>query len=215
MPTRSRTKVWIILLVILAVVGLTVSFFLDEPFARLVHEHPDARLRTAGRFISRYGDWPEHALLGVILWSIAYVRRSPRWQRIVLTMIGASVFAGLTANAVRIATGRPRPSAHLTDGWYGPHFDYKHNAFPSGHTAASTAFFSVLLLVEWRLGIIALIIPFSVGLARIYVDAHHFSDIAASGIIGIASAYIAARIFAGVATQHSSMCNTWRPVQGK
>jgi membrane-associated phospholipid phosphatase len=178
----------------LAAVLLVASFSLDDSVARLVNDHPDSRVRSAGRLISHYGDWSQHALFGAILWIIAYLRHSPRWRRIVLMMIVASTIGGLLADVLRGVTGRPRPSTQKPDGWYGPHIDYKYNAFPSGHTAASTAFFGAVLFVEWPVGVIVLIIPIAVGWARIYVGAHHFSDIVASAIIGAVSAYVAWRL---------------------
>ena len=177
-----------------AAVLLIASFYFDASVGHFVSDHQSSRLRNVGRLISHYGDWPQHALLGAILWIIAYVLRSRRWQRIVVMMLVASVMGGLTADIVRGVTGRPRPSTHVSDGWYGPHLDYKYNAFPSGHAAASTAFFGVLLFVEWPIGVVALLIPIAVGWARIYIGAHHFSDVVASAIVGILSAYLAQRI---------------------
>lgn len=192
--SASRRRLLWIVLAIAAAPVLIASFYFDDSVARLVNDHPNPHLRTAGRLISRYGDWPEHALLGVILWLFAWRRKNRRWQRIVLMMILASILGGLSADVVRAATGRPRPSTHVPDGWYGPHLDYKYNAFPSGHTAASTAFFGVLLFVEWPIGALALLVPMAVGVARLVVGAHHFSDVVASVMVGIAAAYLAERI---------------------
>lgn len=191
---RTRATLRWVIMAIVAALLLIGSFYFDDSVVRLVNEHPNARLKAAGGFVSHYGDWPEHAGLGVALWLLAWLLKSRRWQRIVLMMILASVLGGLTADVVRGATGRPRPSTHVPDGWYGLHLDYKYNAFPSGHTAASTAFFGVLLFVEWPIGALVLIFPIAVGIARLVVNAHHFSDIIGSAIIGVVAAYAATRI---------------------
>lgn len=166
-----------------------------------MNDHSNAHLKAFGRFVSHYGDWPEHAILGGILWAIAYALQSRRWRRIALMMLIASAVAGLSADAIRFAAGRPRPSTHIVDGWYGPHTDYNHSSFPSGHTSASAGFFLVLAFVEWPVGALAVVFPILVGLARILVGAHHFSDIIASFIIGIFCAYLVQRFFSMRATR--------------
>jgi membrane-associated phospholipid phosphatase len=202
----SRRQLRWIIFAVASMLVLIASFYFDDSVARLVKDQTGPRLRAAGRFVSHYGDWPEHAALGGILWLVAYMRKSRRWQRVVLMMILASVLGGLSADVVRAATGRPRPSTHLADGWYGPHLDYKYNAFPSGHAAASTAFFGVLLFVEWPIGAIALIFPFGVGIARLVVNAHHFSDIIGSAIVGVVAAYAATRILRPRSPQAMNDC---------
>lgn len=189
-PSRLGYRISWLVFGVVATVVLIASFYLDDAVARLVEEHSEGGLRTAGGFVSHYGDWPEHMLLGSVLWILAYFLRSRRWQRIILMMILASILGGLTADVVRGVTGRPRPSTQVADGWYGPHLDYKYNAFPSGHAAASTAFFAVLLFVEGPIGAVALIIPLAVATARILVDAHHFSDIVGSVIVGVVAAML-------------------------
>ena len=112
---RSADR-WLIFGIIAALLCI-VSFHFDDFVIRLVNDHPNARLKAFGRFVSHYGDWPEHAVLGGILWAIAYLLHSRRWQRIALLMLIASAGAGLSTDAIRFATGRPRPSTHIVDGW--------------------------------------------------------------------------------------------------
>lgn len=156
----------------LAVVGaaallLAGSFYLDDSVIRFGNDHPSASLKAFGRVVSHYGDWPEHIALGGIVWTAGWIRRRRSWQRIALMMISACALAGLSSDAVRFATGRPRPSTHIADGWYGPHTDYAHSSFPSGHTSASAGFFLVLAFVKRPIGAVAVVFPLLVGLARI------------------------------------------------
>ncbi len=199
----KRNRVWWRWLIfgIIAALLLIVSFHFDDFVIRLVNDHSNVHLKAFGRFVSHYGDWPEHAALGGVLWAMACLLHSRRWQRIALMMLIASAVAGLSTDAIRFATGRPRPSTHIVDGWYGPHTDYNHSSFPSGHTSASAGFFLVLAFVEWPVGALAVVFPIAVGLARILVGAHHFSDIVASFITGIFCAYLVQRYFSVRATR--------------
>ena len=70
----------------------------------------------------------------------------------------------------------------------------KYHAFPSGHTAASTAFFAVLLFVHWRIGLACLPIPILIGFSRMYVAAHYLSDVLCAMILGVICAFLVARL---------------------
>ena len=61
------------------------------------------------RNVSRYGDWPEHVIAGLLLIAVAWLRGSKRWMQIGLTMMIACALAGITARGMKIATGRARP----------------------------------------------------------------------------------------------------------
>lgn len=137
---------------------------------------------------SRYGDWPEHIALGVILFTLAWTRGSKSWMRVFAAMIVACALAGAAARVVKISTGRARPSVQTEEAWSGPQLSSKHNAFPSGHTAASTAFFATLILVGWRIGTPLLAVPLLIAFSRMYVTAHYLSDVVAGALIGVVAA---------------------------
>jgi membrane-associated phospholipid phosphatase len=69
--------------------------------------------------------------------------------------------------------------------WEGPRFSSKFHAFPSGHVAASTAFFAVLFFANWRTGLACLPIPLLIGFSRMYVAAHYLSDVVFAAVLGI------------------------------
>ena len=116
-------------------------------------EHSNRTAKQFMRNVSRYGDWPEHVLAGLFLVAIAWWRGSKRWVRIGLTMILACALAGIAARGLKITTGRARPSVKQELGWNGPRLSPKYNSFPSGHTAATTAFFGVLFFANRRLAL--------------------------------------------------------------
>ena len=121
------------------------------------------------RGVSQLGDWPAHVSLGLVLLVLAYWRRSKKWMRIAAAMILACALAGAVARVVKISTGRARPSVQTEAAWSGPSFKARYNAFPSGHTAASTAFFATLALASWRIGVPFLAIPLLIAFSRMYV----------------------------------------------
>ena len=145
------------------------------------------------RMVSQYGDWSEHIALGLVLCGIAYWRGSKRWMRIFAAMILACALAGVSARVVKIATGRARPNVQTEAGWNGPRLSARYNAFPSGHTAASTAFFATLAFVSWRIGIGLLAIPMLIAFSRMYLAAHHLSDVVAAALIGVVAAFCVVR----------------------
>jgi membrane-associated phospholipid phosphatase len=146
------------------------------------------------RRVSRFGDWPEHAALGIILAAIAWWRGNKKWTRIFLAMLVACTLAGAAARVIKIATGRARPSVRTEDVWNGPRLVEKYESFPSGHTASSTAFFAVLLFVNWRIGLACLPIPLLIAFSRMYVGAHYLSDVVFAAILAVVCAAIVARM---------------------
>jgi membrane-associated phospholipid phosphatase len=181
---------WWLLVFLGAAVLLVVSFYLDPGVQAWMTNHHDLGARSVMQAVSRYGDWPEHILLGLMLVGIAYWRGKKRWVRIFAAMILACALAGVSARAVKITAGRSRPNVQTEAGWNGPRLSARYNAFPSGHTAASTAFFATLAFASWRIGLGFLAIPLLVAFSRMYVAAHFLSDVVCAAIIGAVTAYV-------------------------
>lgn len=188
---RWRT-VWIFLIV--AAFVLAISFWLDPSVAQWVKAHRYRSANQIARWLSHYGDWPEHIALGLLLLFGALLFRSKKWARIFLAMLIACALAGLTARAIKAVSGRARPKFQTELKWSGPKVEAHYNSFPSGHTAASTAFFVVLALASWRIGGPLLIVPLLIASARVYVAAHYLSDVAFAAILGIVSAVLTIRL---------------------
>jgi undecaprenyl-diphosphatase len=186
---------WWYLFFFAAGLALLASFYLDPQALGWIAQHQHAGARNFLRAVSKFGDWPEHIALGFILLGLAWWRGSKRWMRIVTAMILACALAGVAARVVKISTGRPRPAAEteMSATWNGPSLKARYNAFPSGHTAASTAFFATLALASWRIGAGCLVIPLLIGFSRMYVAAHHLSDVVAGAVLGLLAAYFIVR----------------------
>jgi len=190
--TRVRsTKIWIAL-VVLAVIALVAAFFLDQSAAAWITAHSSLELKRVMRIVSRVGDWPAHVIAGLIGIAIAFAVGSKAWMRIFLAMIIALALAGITTRAIKIATGRARPSVKTEAHWNGPQFSSKYHAFPSGHTASSTAFFVALFLARKKQGAPLLLIPILIALSRMIAGAHYLSDVTFAAILGVICAVFVA-----------------------
>ncbi len=193
-------------LILLVVAGglITLSFSADDWVQRQVfaanqgHWSHDPIAAT----FSKYGDWPELMVVGVLGVFLARRLRNVRWQSILLMAMIASTLAGMTVNASRLTTGRTRPRAAVEQGWYGPHHDGKwligqadFNSFPSGHTATAVGFAGVILFAAPAWGIPAMILALAVALSRILLGAHHPSDVVAAAVLAVAIAWWVVQFF--------------------
>jgi membrane-associated phospholipid phosphatase len=147
-------------------------------------------MRDLMRNVSRFGDWPEHFLIGLALFSFARWRGSKKWARILLSMLIALAIAGLVGRAIKVTTGRARPSVKAEQAWNGPNWNSKYHSFPSGHVDASVGFFSVLLLARRRVGLACLPIPILIGFSRMYLGAHYLSDVVCAALLGFFVAFL-------------------------
>jgi membrane-associated phospholipid phosphatase len=184
---------WWFLLFAGAVLLLLAGFYLDAVAHAWMLQHQNAGARKFMQAVSRFGDWPEHIAVGLVLLGLAWWRGSKRWMRIFAAMILACALAGVAARVVKISTGRARPNVQSEAEWQGPKLSPRYNAFPSGHTAASTAFFAALAFALWRIGLGLMAIPLLIAFSRMYIAAHHLSDVVAAALIGAFAAYFVAR----------------------
>ena len=192
---------WLIGIVI-AVIVIIVAFYFDDAMRNLIAQHQSRAAKNFMRHVSRLGDWTEHFALGAALAVIAWWRGNKKWTRVFISMLLALALAGAAARVIKIATGRTRPSVkiesqHLASqgaGWNGPRASERFHAFPSGHTAASMAFFAVLLFANWRIGLACLPIPMLIGFSRMYLGAHYLSDVVSAALLGFLCAFLAVRL---------------------
>jgi membrane-associated phospholipid phosphatase len=184
---------WWFLFSFAAGLALLASFYFDASAQAWIAQHQSVEMKNFMRSVSWLGDWPAHMMLGLTFLTLAYWRRNQRWMRILAAMILAFALAGAAARVIKISTGRARPDIQTEAGWNGPRFSSRYNAFPSGHTATSTAFFATLAFASWRIGLAFLVVPLLIALSRMYVGAHHLSDVVGAALIGIVIAYVVVR----------------------
>src|SRR5438094_8330375 len=110
-----------------------------------------------------------------------------------LSMLIALAIAGVVGRGIQIATARARPSVRTEEVWN--RFSSKYHAFPSGHVAASMAFFGVLFFVNRRVAVACLPLPILIGFSRRHIGAHYLSDVVCAAILGIIAAAFVWRVF--------------------
>ena len=174
-------------------VALVCAFWIDDSLLDFIKHHRNRATWVAMRRTSRWGDWPAHFVAGIILLVGAWFRGSNRWARIFLCMLLACALAGVSTRVIKVAVGRARPAMAATEGWRGPTFYSRSQAFPSGHTASSVAFFAVLFFANRRLALICSPIPLVIATSRVYTGQHYLSDIIAAAALGVLCAYLVKR----------------------
>jgi undecaprenyl-diphosphatase len=191
---RAAVFYWLIGIAI-AAIAIGAAFYLDDTVWHFIMQHQSRAVRSFMHNVSRFGDWPSHVALGLLFLGIAWSRGSEKWTRIFLSMLLAMVIAGIAGHVIKRTVPRARPSVKSELRWGGPRFSTKYHAFPSGHVAASTAFFGVLIFARRRIGVACLPIPILIGFSRMYIGAHYLSDVVCAAVLGIFCAAIVARIF--------------------
>lgn len=195
----TRTRILVVML-IAATTGLLVvaedarepagPLPVDDRVLRFVVEHRSSSTIWLARSFSHLGD-----PLVMVLLAIGVTALSWRWatSKAEALVPAAALLVGSAIEAtVKQVVNRPRPPVavhllHETD-----------PSFPSGHATGSAAFFVALgLVVAPRLGnraqqvatIVALtVLAALVGLARVVLGVHWFTDVVAGWLLGIACA---------------------------
>jgi membrane-associated phospholipid phosphatase len=188
---RSSVFYWLVAIMI-AAIAVATAFSFDKAVRDFVFEHQSKAVHHFMYKVSRLGDWPEHFALGLILAGVAWWHGNKKWTRIFLSMLLALALAGVVGRGIQMATARARPSVRVEEVWN--RFSANYHAFPSGHVAASMAFFGVLFFANRRVATACLPIPILIGFSRIYIGAHYLSDVICAAIVGILSAAIVARM---------------------
>jgi len=188
---RATVFYWLIGIAI-AAIAIGAAFYLDDTVWHFIMQHQSRAVRSFMHNVSRFGDWPSHVALGFLLAGVASWRGSKKWTRIFLSMLLAMALAGIAGHVIKRTIPRARPSVKSELRWGGPRFSTKYHAFPSGHVAASTAFFGVLFFARRRIGLACIPIPILVGFSRMYIGAHYLSDVVCAAVLGIFCAAVVA-----------------------
>jgi undecaprenyl-diphosphatase len=191
---KQRVVFYWTLGIVIAVIAIATAFYFDSTVVAFMANHQEPGVRSFMRNVSLFGDWPEHFLVGLVLAGIAWRRGNKRWMRIFVSMLIALSIAGLAGRAIKLTTGRARPSVKAEQMWNGPSWSSKYHSFPSGHVDASVGFFAVLVFANWRIGAPCLVIPAVIGVSRLYLGAHYLSDTICAAVLGILSAIVVVRV---------------------
>lgn len=163
----------------------------DQSLLAKLHFWPDEQEREAQRiayFLGTWGDYLTYNLpLAVVIWLYGVWSKSSAWRRIAIVCFLGATLAGLFDDCFRLTLGRPRPDAHVADGFYGIAYTFqgKYQSFPSGHAAAVFGTAASLLVVEFPLGLITAAYALAVVWARMELYRHYPSDVIVGSIVGI------------------------------
>ena len=133
------------------------------------------------KVVTELGSLP--VVIGLVLASSILLATRRRWAEIVV-LVGGLALIYATVQVAKEAVDRPRPA--------NPLIDTSLASFPSGHAAYATAWIVVALVLTRRLGLITnaavllgtVAIVAVVGLSRIYLRVHYWSDVAAGWGLG-------------------------------
>ncbi|MFN2509014.1 MAG: phosphatase PAP2 family protein [Chthoniobacterales bacterium] len=195
MSTRAGSR-WRYVWIFLAALLLIASFYFDAAVQSWMLTHQTAGAKAFMQFVSRWGDWPSHIIAGLIGGGIAYAAKSRAWLAIFAAMLLACASAGVVNRIIKISAGRSRPAVEVDAGWKSFRFSSNYNAFPSGHTAASSGFFAALFFARRRIALALLAIPLLIAASRLYLNAHHLSDVVCAAILGVLCGWMAWRFVA-------------------
>lgn len=133
-------------------------------------------------------------IIGACVLAVALIWwRTRQWWFALVPALAVSLQALIFLTS-SIVVGRTRPEVDMLD--HAP----PTSSFPSGHTGASTAFYLTLALLAQRvqnpalrvvLTVLAVLVPFAVGFARLYRGMHSLTDVLAGLVNGVVCAVLA------------------------
>jgi undecaprenyl-diphosphatase len=193
---------------VLAAIFVAVGFSIRGPLvgvrrwdATVVRWFFEQRSDT-GNVLSHVGTWlaetPTVVVLGV---ATALVLAKLRRFHDVALVVGALLVEIATYLVTVLAVDRPRPAHGLETRFTG--------SYPSGHVAAAVVLYGLLAYLvakRMRSGVlrvlvfcVPVLVVAAVATARLYREMHHFSDVVAGALVGIASLIVASRLARHVA----------------
>ena len=172
--------------------GLSFLLFPHDAYllARLhfLRPGPDAGARRIAWDVGLWGDYPTYNLpVALALWLYGAWTKNRAWRRIAMVCFLGAALPSLLDDSLRLTLGRPRPDAHMADGFYGVpaawHGGFQ--SFPSGHAAAVVGMAVALLMVNRPLGLATGAYAMVVLWARLELNRHYPSDVLVGAIIGL------------------------------
>jgi membrane-associated phospholipid phosphatase len=172
-----------------AVLVAATWFLVDRPVTAWAESIESDRTEDIIRIANRFGGGmnPLMIILFFLLAGVAYRHR--RWIAYAYAMAFAGAAAGVIGQIVKFSVGRARPEL-----WLGAfrHARSSASSFPSGHTLGAFALGGVLMFAsESRtMRAVAFLLAAFVGISRILAFRHWSSDVIASAVIGLVTAWI-------------------------
>lgn len=157
----------------------------DESVHNFIIRYSSEITTKAMKIFTFLGSTPFIIGLCVLLFVLFIVFKK---KNIAYKCAGVLIISTIINNVVKVIIRRPRPD-YIT-------VVEKTFSYPSGHTMASTTLYGFLIYYIWHenfdknykilFTIILSIIPILVGISRIYLGAHYFSDVIGGAFLSIA-----------------------------
>ncbi len=145
-------------------------------------------------YVSWLGSWKSFIILTLSVCGANYLLKTLKRKtgkeilKNGIYLILSLLISGAIVQVLKFIAGRMRPVLLSGLGKYGFNsfsFGDIYSSFPSGHTTAAFAFFSMLALLFPRYKFWAYYFACMIGLSRLIVGAHFLSDVVAGAFIGI------------------------------
>lgn len=162
--------------------------FIDVEFSEEIQEGRNPLLNWLMQLVSWFGNGIIPGVLTGLTALIFFVMNARREALFVLL----TALSGAVIYLLKIAVNRPRPTADLVTIIE----EAKFQSFPSGHVTFYVVFFGFLAFLmyrlswvrtslRWSIGVISVVLIFSVPFSRVYLGAHWFTDVLAGFFIGL------------------------------
>jgi membrane-associated phospholipid phosphatase len=138
-------------------------------------------------FLSAWGDYLTYNVpFAFLLWFLGVWTKNQSLRRLALICFLGATLAGLADDCFRFTLGRPRPDAHLHDGFYGvpASFQSHFQSYPSGHAAAVFGAAISLFVTDLPLGLLTGVYALLVVWSRLELNRHYPSDVLVGSFIG-------------------------------
>ena len=179
-------KIFVIGTFILISFGISMTFLGDKGhFLKWLTTHRNVFMDYYFYHVTKLGEEAGYFIIGIILWL-----RS--WRKMVMVALLGGIVT-VASYLLKQFFEQERPSLYLKRiGWDGPMdvLDYQllsgHASFPSGHSMAAWALFTLtaaLIRKKW-VSLLCLFFAASVSISRVYLMAHFLRDVIAGAAIG-------------------------------
>lgn len=197
----------VFLLLTLAVLHIPALSALDREISRAFQRVSRADPFVAlARLLTHLGDMRTLAILGAVAVAFFLLRARP-WA----ALLTAVTLVGHPLNLLlKMPVGRDRPDDTIV----AVLLPATGSSFPSGHAMASVMFFGFLALMAWvhlrrRKTRLLLVLAFAacpvlIGLSRIYVGGHWFSDVIGGWTAGLFFLFLIAEVYKSVGARELS-----------
>jgi undecaprenyl-diphosphatase len=175
------------------IVTTIVWLLFDQPILAWAEGIQSEFTEDAARLLNRLGGGMNPVMIVAFFLVTGVAYRERRWVSYAMAMAIAGLGAGIFAQIVKHLVGRARPELWLGPAHYAPGSS---TSFPSGHTVGAFALAGVLVFASRSrtMRVVAFLIAAAVGFSRILAFRHWTSDVTASAVIGLVTAWVVTRV---------------------